>query len=60
MSNCEKCKNAIFSALWGEYKCDVHKRMIFAPEMYEDCEHFAEGSPKESKENAEYEANLEG
>ena len=59
MSKCSTCGNAIFNALWGEYKCTIRQHVIFQPELYKDCEHYNDGTPKESKENADYEANLQ-
>lgn len=41
--NCQMCKNAIFNALWGEYKCGLTG----------ECE-YQKGTPRESKENEEY------
>lgn len=58
MSKCSTCENAIFDMLWGEYKCTVRQHMIFHPELYKDCEHYKNGTPKESKTNADHEADL--
>lgn len=59
MSKCSTCENAIFDALWGAYKCSVRQHSILFPDLYEDCEHHKNGTPKESKANADYEANLQ-
>ena len=58
MAKCETCRNAIFCAFWGEYKCAIREHMIYHPDLYADCEHYKEGKPMESKGNAQYEANL--
>lgn len=55
MAKCGTCANAIFDALWGEYKCSVRERVIFAHEVYKDCEYYKPGEPKESKRNKSYE-----
>lgn len=43
MSNCNTCKNGIFVALWGEYKCTCK----------DGCQ-YIKGTPHESKANEEY------
>lgn len=48
---CQTCKNAIFDAQWGEYKCDV-KKVTF--KTLDSCGDYAKGTPKQSKENEEY------
>lgn len=58
MSKCETCGNAIFDAFWGEHKCSVRGHMIYHKERYADCEHYKNGTPTQSKRNADYEANL--
>lgn len=59
MNKCKTCEHAVYSLLWGEYKCSIKERVIFAPEMYKDCEDYKEGVPVGSKENTEYEASME-
>lgn len=62
MANCKTCEHAIFDAQWGEYKCDIFKRVTYNADhdfMLVQCsESYKKGTPKESKENADYEANL--
>lgn len=60
--NCTNCGNAIYDAQWGEYKCAVSKHTVYGPGRIDitiDCEHHIPGNPKESKNNADYEANLQ-
>lgn len=62
MNSCVNCTNAIYDAKWGEYKCSVHKRTVYAPDKLDitiSCEHHIPGTPKESKNNADYEASLQ-
>ena len=56
MTTCKTCANAIYDALWGEYKCSIKGRRIYEPEKEIDCVIHKPGTPKESKVNAEYEA----
>lgn len=62
MENCKTCGRAIFDALWGEYKCDISKVITYDADfdrmLVGDCDHYKKGTPKESKKNADYEANL--
>ena len=48
---CQTCKNAIFDAQWGEYKCDITKTVC---RSVDTCDDYAKGTPKQSKENEEY------
>lgn len=57
MSNCRECSNAIFDAVWGEIKCSVWQHRIYDPDKVA-CSTYKKGTPKESKANANYEANL--
>lgn len=53
---CQTCKNAIFDAQWGEYKCG--KNGI----TYHDlafCGSYDKGTPAESKENEYYDRRME-
>lgn len=61
MANCVTCGKCIFDAHWGEYKCEVSKTSIRQGKIYTetDCPHYKKGTPKESKKNADYEANLQ-
>lgn len=58
MSKCATCSNAIFVALWGEYKCAVKQRVIFQPELFTDCTDYKKGEPRESKSNTDYTSEL--
>lgn len=62
MENCKTCEHAIFDAQWGEYKCEVYKRVTYnanSDVMIVKCgKNYKKGTPKESKINADYEANL--
>ena len=61
VKSCSNCANAIFCAMWGEYKCEVFQRSIRQGTLFTetDCEHHKIGTPKESKANADYEVNLQ-
>jgi len=52
--SCKTCGNAIFDALWGDWKCSVHKRLCRKTELDEGCDKYKNGKPKESASNAEY------
>ena len=56
MIKCKTCSKAIFDALWADYKCSVNERYIY--EDITECKNYKKGTPKESKRNADYEANL--
>ena len=62
MANCTTCENAIFDALWGEYKCSVYKRVSYSADfktmLVDGCKDYKNGTPKESKANADYKADL--
>ena len=53
--NCKACGKAIFDALWGDWKCSVHKRWCRKSELEEGCNDYKKGEPKESVSNVEYE-----
>ena len=53
--NCKTCGKAIFDALWGDWKCSVHKRWCRKSELEEGCDDYKNGEPKESASNVEYE-----
>lgn len=53
--NCKSCGKAIFDALWGDWKCSVHKRWCRKSELEEGCNDYKNGKPKESASNVEYE-----
>lgn len=48
---CQTCKNAIFDACWGEHKCGLNG---ITYRRLEVCGDYKNGTPKESKENEEY------
>lgn len=48
---CQTCKNAIFDAQWGEFKCSVKKRNC---RNIVGCSDFVNGVPQESKDHEEY------
>ena len=50
MLGCKDCKNAIFHEQLGEYKC-VIRHTYTKCEQQLRCEHWAEGTPGESKED---------
>lgn len=55
VNGCFTCKNAVFDAFWGEYKCKEKKHVVFAgPGKDEPCPSYAKGAPAESKENEKY------
>lgn len=58
MPNCTNCSNAIFDTVWGEYKCSIYKRTVYNHEVI-GCKYYNEGQPKESIDNASYQANLQ-
>lgn len=53
--NCKTCGKAIFDALWGDWKCSVHKRWCRKSELEKGCDEYKNGEPKESASNVEYE-----
>lgn len=54
-NNCTNCKNAIFDAWWGEFKCRIKQHLIFAGEGKDlPCPNHAPGTPEESLKNKEY------
>lgn len=59
MDNCTTCQNAIFDALWGEYICSIDGYRKYCLEFDIECPHYKKGTPKESKRNADYKANLQ-
>lgn len=55
MSNCSTCKNAIFDAFWGEYKCKEYLHTVFAGRGKDaPCPKYAQGTPEGSKVNERY------
>ena len=55
MPDCSTCKNAIFDAFWGEYKCSIYLHTIFAGHgKDEPCPKYAKGTPEGSKVNERY------
>ena len=61
VKSCSNCGKCIFDAHWGDYKCEVFQHSIRQGTLFTaiDCEHHKLGTPKESKKNADYEANLQ-
>lgn len=60
MAHCKECKNSIFVAQEGEFKCKEYKRTIYNPSYQPDvCKKFTKGEPSESAENKLYEELLE-
>lgn len=53
--SCKNCGKAIFDALWGDWKCSVHKRWCRKSELEKGCDDYKKGEPKESASNVEYE-----
>lgn len=58
MENCKTCKNAIFCAKFGEYKCKVRKTTIHILLDSSECKSYIKGIPEESKENEEYRTEM--
>lgn len=54
MANCKNCEHDVFDIVWGECKCEVHKKYVYDTEAMENCEDFKQGTPKESKEGYEH------
>lgn len=46
MQDCTECTHAIFDEVWGEYKCDVHKRYVKDFDKNTKCVHYEKGSKK--------------
>lgn len=41
--HCRECKHAVFSVIWGEYKCGVRRTFILHPDKEpETCKDFNE------------------
>lgn len=59
MENCTTCKNAVFDALWGEYRCMKRQTGIYILLDSTECADYAKGEFKESMANAEYYAKFE-
>lgn len=52
---CVNCKNAIFDAWWGEYKCAIKQHLVFAGEGKDwDCSDHQNGIPTDSIRNKDY------
>lgn len=51
--NCTTCANAIFDALWGEYKCKLYQHRIYNSEAIISCVDYKKSTPTESKKNKE-------
>lgn len=47
ISDCRQCKNAIFDDIFGEWKCEVHKRRVSNKDK--NCAHYEKGACKQSK-----------
>ena len=47
MSNCKHCKHSLFDILWGEYKCEVHERILYILLDADECPNF---DPKTNNE----------
>lgn len=62
MNTCETCEHAIYDALWGEYKCEITGLTTYSTDynkmLVDGCKDYKNGTPKESKINADYKANL--
>ena len=48
MKNCKTCGNAIFDAVFGDYKCGISKATVRTP-LNVKCKDYKEGKPKDSK-----------
>lgn len=59
MENCKTCKNAIFCAKFGEYKCRIRKTAIPILLDSTECKSYLKGVPEQSKEDDEYLAEME-
>ena len=59
MENCKTCKNAIFCAQFGEYKCKVRKTPIPILLDSTECKSYIKGVPEESKEDEEYRTEMD-
>ena len=53
---CGTCKNAIFDALWGDYKCGIKKRNVYDEVS---CPEYSKGVPQGSKDDDDYERQME-
>jgi hypothetical protein len=58
MAKCATCENAIFDAKYGDYKCSIKEHYIYDHESMVDCKDHKNGTPKESKANADYETEM--
>ncbi len=55
MNNCNTCKNAIYDAWWGEYKCSIKQKVIFGgPGKDMPCNDYKKGDPTDAKKNKDY------
>lgn len=55
MGTCKTCKHAVFNEFWGEYKCDIYNRVIYAGVGKDlPCTLYKKGEVKDSKVNENY------
>lgn len=60
MAHCKECANSIFIEKWGEFKCKVSKRIVYAPNYQADmCDSFKKGITSDSVLNEFYEDLLD-
>lgn len=52
--NCLRCKNSIYDALWGEFKCKIKTRRIYPGTLENTCPDYDEGEAVDSKANDIY------
>lgn len=57
--NCLRCKNSIYDAVWGEFKCKIKKRRIYPGALENICSDYDEGDSSESATNKEYHLKME-
>lgn len=56
MGICNTCSNAVFEALWGEYKCGLNQVTYNNLVV---CGDYKKGQPQDSKKNEDYYTELE-
>lgn len=59
MKNCTTCKNSVFDALWGEYRCGVRGTRLYILLDSDECRDYAKGEPEDAVANTAYEAKFQ-
>lgn len=61
MENCKNCSHAIFDPLWGEYKCEVRRTILYILLDADECSSYDKrtGEIRVSKDHNGYLESLD-